>query len=130
MKAAPKRVKVDAVAPAPHQAQLDLMLAALDDAKAEEIVTLDLRGRTSLADAMIIATGRSNRHVSSVVHRVVEMLKEAGYSGLRSEGEPQCDWVLLDAGDIILHVFRPEVRAFYNLEKMWGSDRPAEDGQG
>ena len=129
-KPAVKRVKAAPVAPAPHEAQLALMLTALEDAKAEEIVTIDLRGRTSLADAMIIATGRSNRHVSSVVHRTVEMLKEAGYTGLRSEGEPQCDWVLLDAGDIILHVFRPEVRAFYNLEKMWGSDRPAEESQG
>jgi len=125
-----KRVKAEPAPPAPHEAQLALMLAALEDAKAEEIVTIDLRGRTSLADAMIIATGRSNRHVSSVVHRTVEMLKEAGFTGLRSEGEPQCDWVLLDAGDIILHVFRPEVRAFYNLEKMWGSDRPAEELQG
>ena len=125
-----KRVKAEPAPPAPHEAQLALMLTALEDAKAEEIVTIDLRGRTSLADAMIIATGRSNRHVSSVVHRTVEMLKEAGFTGLRSEGEPQCDWVLLDAGDIILHVFRPEVRAFYNLEKMWGSDRPAEELQG
>lgn len=129
-KPAVKRVKAEPVPPAPHEAQLALMLAALEDAKAEEIVTIDLRGRTSLADAMIIATGRSNRHVSSIVQRTVEILKEGGFTGLRSEGEPQCDWVLLDAGDIILHVFRPEVRAFYNLEKMWGSDRPAEELQG
>ncbi len=128
-KARTRAAKPEVLAPAPHEAQLALMLTALDDAKAEEIITIDLRGRTSLADAMIIASGRSNRHVGSIVHRVIELLKAAGYGPLRSEGEPQCDWVLLDAGDIILHVFRPEVRAFYNLEKMWSSDRPAEQAQ-
>jgi ribosome-associated protein len=87
--------------------------------KAEDTLTIDLRGKSSIADYMVVATGTSNRHVGSVADRVVRGLDEAGLSGVRVEGVPQCDWVLIDAGDVIVHVFRPEVRAFYNLEKMW-----------
>lgn len=105
---------------------LTTILKILDDAKAEETVTIDLVGKTSLADAMIVTTGRSNRHVSAIADQVIEQLNAAGRGDLRVEGQPHCDWVLIDAGDVILHVFRPEVRSFYNLEKMWGSDRPAE----
>lgn len=94
--------------------------------KAEEIVAIDLTGKTSLADTMIIASGRSNRHVGSIAERVIEFIKEAGLPPPRVEGFPHCDWVLVDAGDVIVHVFRPEVRLFYNLEKMWGADRPVE----
>lgn len=103
-----------------------LVLALLDDAKAEETVTIDLAGKSSLADTMIITQGRSNRHVGSIADRVIQGLKDAGISRIRVEGMPACDWVLIDAGDVIVHVFRPEVRAFYNLEKMWSSDRPVE----
>lgn len=99
---------------------------AIDDMKAEEIVEIDLRGKTSLADMMIVATGRSNRHVVSIAERIVEFLKEDGCPAPRLEGLPHGDWVLIDAFDVIIHLFRPEVRAFYNLEKMWGVDRPAE----
>jgi ribosome-associated protein len=102
---------------------LRLVLARLDDMKAEDIVTINLTGKTSIGDYMVIASGRSQRHVGSVADRVVEGLNEAGVPDIRVEGMPQCDWVLIDAGDVIVHVFRPEVRAFYNLEKMWTAGR-------
>ncbi|OJY37428.1 MAG: ribosome silencing factor [Rhizobiales bacterium 65-9] len=94
--------------------------------KAEEIVQIDLTARSSIADAMIIASGRSNRHVAAIAEKVVEDLKAHGRTDIRIEGLPHADWVLVDAGDVIVHVFRPEVRAFYNLEKLWGEDRPGE----
>lgn len=100
--------------------------ACLDDMKAEEAVEIDLVGKTSIADAMIVASGRSQRHVGSIAEKLVQSLKEAGHTRVRVEGMPACDWVLIDAGDLIVHLFRPEVRGFYNLEKMWGADRPAE----
>ena len=100
--------------------------ASLDDAKAEDIVSIDLRGRTALADEMIIATGRSSVHVAAIADRAVKACKAAGVAAPRVEGLAQGDWVLIDAGDVIVHIFRPEVRAFYNLEKMWGGDRPVE----
>jgi ribosome-associated protein len=100
---------------------LRLILARLDDMKAEDTVTIDLTGKTSIADAMVVTSGRSNRHVGAVADRVLESLKAAGVPDVRVEGMPHCDWVLIDAGDVIVHVFRPEVRAFYNLEKMWAS---------
>jgi ribosome-associated protein len=87
--------------------------------KAEDTLTIDLRDKSSLADTMVVTSGRSNRHVGSVADRVLENLREAGCKNLRVEGMPHCDWVLIDAGDVIVHVFRPEVREFYNLEKMW-----------
>lgn len=103
---------------------LHLIHARLDDIKAEDTVTIDLTGKTSYADTMVVTSGRSNRHVSACADRVVEGLKEAGVADVRIEGMPHCDWVLIDAGDIVVHIFRPEVRAFYNLEKMWaGSAR-------
>ena len=105
---------------------LACVTAALEDMKAEALVAIDLIGKTSLADAMVIATGRSNRHVGAIAARVVEFLKQAGQAVPRVEGLPYCDWVLIDAGDVIVHVFRPDVRQFYNLEKMWGADRPVE----
>jgi len=97
---------------------LRFILARLDEMKAEDTITLDLRRKSSIADYMVVTSGRSNRHVGSVADRVVEDLHKAGLSA-RVEGMPHCDWVLIDAGDVIIHVFRPEVRAFYNLEKMW-----------
>jgi ribosome-associated protein len=102
------------------------ILTSLDDAKAEDIVTIDLTGKTSLADTMLVATGRSNTHVGAIADRVIKAVKEQGLPAPRVEGEQTCDWVLVDAGDLIVHVFRPEVRQFYNLEKMWGGDRPEE----
>ena len=98
----------------------------LDDAKAENIVTIDLHGRSSIADYMLIATGRSTTHVAAIADRLTKSCKEAGVPAPRIEGFPNCDWVLVDAGDVIVHLFRPEVRAFYNLEKMWGADRPGD----
>jgi ribosome-associated protein len=100
---------------------LRLVLARLDDMKAEDTVTIDLTGKTTIADVMVVTSGRSHRHVGSVADRVVDDLAKAGVRNPRIEGVPHCDWVLIDAGDVIVHVFRPEVRAFYNLEKMWAS---------
>ena len=105
---------------------LETILATLDDAKAEEIVSLDLEGKSPIADYMVIASGRSNRHVSAIADRLLERLKSEEPGGLRVEGLTHCDWVLIDAGDVIVHVFRPEVRSFYNLEKLWSSEAPAE----
>jgi ribosome-associated protein len=101
------------------------VLASLDEAKAEDVVSIDLRGKTALADDMIIATGRSTVHVGAIADKAVKACKAAGVQA-RVEGLPQCDWVLIDAGDVIVHIFRPEVRQFYNLEKMWGGGRPSE----
>jgi len=102
------------------------VLGALDESKAEEIVVIDLNGKTSIADMMVIATGRSTTQISSLADRVLKAIKEAGGPTPAVEGQPANDWVLIDAGDIIVHLFRPEVRQFYNLEKMWGVDRPGE----
>ena len=115
-----------AAQPVERSDMLSSILETLEDAKAEQTVVIDLAGKTTLADAMVITTGRVNRHVSAIADQVVEMLKQHGHTGIRVEGQPHCDWVLIDAGDVILHVFRPEVRSFYNLEKMWSADRPAE----
>ncbi|MEW6256212.1 MAG: ribosome silencing factor [Pseudomonadota bacterium] len=113
-------------APAPvSQAQPDaeeilaLVLARLDDDKSEDIVSIDLRGKSSLADHMVVASGRSQRHVGAIAEHLLESLKANGVKQVRVEGQPACDWVLIDAGDVIVHVFQPEVRSFYNIEKMW-----------
>lgn len=105
---------------------LDVVLDTLDDAKAEDVVCIDLKGKTSIGDQMVIASGRSQRHVGAVADHLVRKLKEEGFGRARVEGLPHCDWVLIDTGDIIVHIFRPEVREFYNLEKMWSADRPME----
>lgn len=98
----------------------------LDEAKAEDIVEIDLRGKSSIGDTMLIATGRSDRHVGAIADQIQKKLKELGLTRVRIEGMEACDWVLIDAGDIIVHVFRAEVRDFYNLEKMWTGERPAD----
>jgi len=103
---------------------LRLVLARIDDMKAEDTVTIDLTGKTTIADFMVVTSGRSNRQVGAIADRVVEDLADAGLPDVRVEGMPHCDWVLIDAGDVIVHVFRPEVRSFYNLEKMWARARP------
>lgn len=105
------------------EALLERIMVWLDDAKAEQIVTIDLKEKSSIGDFMIIATGRSDRHVGAIAEQLQRKLKDEGHGRVRAEGMPQCDWVLIDTGDIIVHVFRPEVRDFYNLEKMWSADR-------
>ncbi len=105
---------------------LDVVLDTLDDAKAEDVVCIDLKGKTSIGDQMVIASGRSQRHVGAVADHLIRKLKDEGFGRARVEGLPHCDWVLIDAGDVIVHIFRPEVREFYNLEKMWSADRPME----
>jgi ribosome-associated protein len=103
---------------------LRIVLARLDDIKAEDSVTIDLTDKSSIGDYMVVTTGRSQRHVASIADNVVKGLHAAGISGVRVEGMRQADWVLIDAGNVIVHVFRPEVREFYNLEKMWSAVRP------
>lgn len=116
-----------APAAVPAAADLNsLILGLLDDAKAENTIAIDLTGKSTIADVMIVTEGRANRHVAAIADRVVRGLKEQGHKGLRIEGLNTADWVLIDAGDVILHIFRPEVRTFYNLEKMWSADRPVE----
>ena len=89
-------------------------------------MSVDLDGKAALADRMVIASGRSNRHVAAIADQLVEKLKATGHGNPRVEGLPHCDWVLVDAGDVIVHIFRPEVRTFYNLEKLWSPDAPGE----
>lgn len=103
----------------------DLILQSLDEDKAEDTVVIDLQGKTSLADYMVVTSGRSARQVGAMADHLLDKLKELGIRGVDAEGMPQCDWVLVDAGDVIVHLFRPEVRAFYNIEKMWGVEPPA-----
>ncbi|MHA1134316.1 MAG: ribosome silencing factor [Alphaproteobacteria bacterium] len=105
---------------------LKVVLDTLDGSKAEDIVVVDLKGKTSIGDHMVIASGRSQRHVGALADHLIKKLKDEGYGRARVEGLPQGDWVLIDAGDVIVHLFRPEVRDFYNLEKMWSADRPME----
>ena len=100
----------------------DVILARLDDDKAQDVVHIDLRGKSPMADSMIVASGRSHRHVGAIADHLLRALKEAGYGKARVEGLPHCDWVLFDAGDVIVHLFRPEVRTFYNIEKIWSVD--------
>lgn len=103
-----------------------VILSSLEDDKAEEILALDVKGKSSFADMLIVASGRSARHVGALADHVMRKLKEAGAKDVRIEGMPQADWVLVDAGDVIVHLFRPEVRAFYNIEKIWaGSPAPS-----
>ena len=108
----------------------DLILARLNDDKAQDIVVIDLKGKSPMADAMIVASGRSHRHVGALADHVLRALKEAGHGKARVEGLPHCDWVLIDTGDIIVHLFRPEVRTFYNIEKIWAVDSGGHRGAG
>ena len=109
------------------RAVVDQILVWLDEAKAEEIVTIDLEGKSSVGDFMVIASGRSARHVNAVADQLRRKLKDNGQGNIQIEGTENCDWVLLDTGDIIVHLFRPEVREFYNLEKMWQAEPPTDD---
>src|SRR5581483_1587685 len=104
---------------------LRVVLACLDDMKAEDITTIDRTGKSSIGDYMVVASGRSQRHVGAVADNVVEKVEAAGVPNVRVEGQRLAEWVLIDAGDVIVHVFKPETRAFYNLEKMWTGGRGA-----
>ena len=107
-----------------HPALERLILNRLDDEKAQDVVFIDLKDKCSVADGMIVASGRSHRHVGAMADHLLRALKDAGCGRARVEGLPHCDWVLIDAGDVIVHLFRPEVRAFYNIEKIWSVDPP------
>ena len=114
-----------AVVPSVESA-VELLLNTLDDAKAEETVSVDITGKSSLADHMIVTSGRSQRHVGAVADQIIRALRDNGFGKPRVEGLPHCDWVLVDTGDVIVHIFRPEVREFYNIEKMWQADFAAD----
>lgn len=104
----------------------ELILQQLDDDQAQELVSIPLAGKSSMADHMIIASGRSTRQVAAMAQKLAVKIKHAGEPSPRIEGLPTADWVLIDAGDVVVHLFRPEVRGFYNLERMWGF---GEDGE-
>ena len=112
------------------QALTQLILGRLDDDQAQDVVTIDLQGLSPLADAIVIASGRSQRHVSAIADHLLRALKDGGFGKAQVEGLPQADWVLIDAGDVIVHLFRPEVRAFYNIEKIWSVESPASAAYG
>ena len=105
-----------------------LVLQSLDDDQAQDIVSIPLEGKSAIADHMVIASGRSTRQVAAMAQKLAERIKHGGFGNARIEGLPAADWVLIDAGDIVVHLFRPEVRTFYNLERLW-SDAPARQAQ-
>jgi len=123
-KAAPEAPSAVTTAQAADPALLERIRASLEDDKAEDIVTIDMGGRSSLADAIVVASGRSSRHVASIAEHLARRLKDAGYGTRPVNGAQQGDWVLVDAGDVIVHIFRPEVRDYYNLESMWSVEEP------
>ena len=102
------------------------METSLDDDKAEDVTTLPLGGKSSMADYMVVATGRNARQIAAIADHLATKLKAEGIATVAVEGLKTCEWVLIDCGDIIVHLFRPEIRGFYNLEKMWGMDLPGE----
>ncbi|MCF6326050.1 MAG: ribosome silencing factor [Devosiaceae bacterium] len=108
---------------------INIVIDCLDDAKAEDIISIDMFGKSPMSDHMVITSGRSQRHVGALASQLSKALKEAGFKSPRIEGLPNCDWVLVDAGDVIIHIFRPEVREFYNLEKMWQGDLAGEQAE-
>jgi ribosome-associated protein len=112
----------DVTEPASPEDVLELVLNTLEDGKAENVITIDLNGKSSIADAMVVASGRSQRQVSALASQLVEKLKASSAPMPKVEGMSNADWVLVDVGDVIVHLFRPEVREFYNLEKMWMAD--------
>jgi ribosome-associated protein len=126
----PQKTMFDAGTPEADALQTDSTKLAtyireiLDENSAQDVLEIDIRGKSSIADYMIVASGRSNRHVGALSDYVLRGLKQAGFKDLGTEGQEGKDWVLVDAGDVILHVFRPEVRVFYNLEKIWSVPLP------
>lgn len=115
--------------PPDSDAVKNLVETSLDDDKAQGVIVIDLRGKSAIADHMVIATGTSSRQVAAMAEHLLEKLKAAGMRDTSVEGLSQGDWVLIDAGDVIVHLFRPEVRSFYNLEKMWGVTMPEQPEQ-
>jgi len=111
-----------AVRPKKSENLLQIIESSLEDSKALDIVTIDLAGKSDLADYMVIASGGSNRHVSAIAAKLTEYMKEKGYATMPPEGFPDCDWVLVDNPYVIVHIFKPETRKFYNLEKMWQAE--------
>ncbi len=119
-------VQLNAPQAEPNRALLDLVLASLDDDKAEDVVVIDLCEKSSLADYMVIASGRSSRQVATMAEHLAERMKDSlGGKRPATEGMARADWVLVDGYDVIVHLFRPEVRDFYNLEKMWAGSNDA-----
>lgn len=106
-----------------------MVQSSLEDDKADDIVVIELADKSSIADFMVIASGRSQRQVGAMADHLREKLKADGVRGVAAEGLERCDWVLIDSGDVIVHLFRPEVREFYNLEKMWGVDLQPSEGE-
>lgn len=104
-----------------------MVLTSLEESKAEDIVSIDIAGKSALGDHMVVASGRSTRHVAAICDQLLRDLKNTGQGTAKVEGLAQGDWVLIDTGDIIIHVFRPEIREFYNLEKMWMTPEIDED---
>lgn len=120
--AQPRSAKSDAaVLPIAKDAQAlhAMVLESLDDDQAQEVVSIPLAGKSSIADYMVIASGRSSRQVTAIAQKLAERIKRSGHGSPRIEGLPAADWVVVDAGDVVVHLFRPEVRGFYNLERMW-----------
>ena len=115
--------------PSPHDSKesrdlANLILDVLDEHSAQDIIEIDIRGKSSISDYMIVASGRSNRHVGALSDYLIKSLKNIGKKNIGIEGLKSCDWVLIDVGDVIVHLFRPEVRAFYNIEKIWSMPSP------
>ena len=123
MVAGPRKV---AAVPARHSSELErlqqVIVGSLEDDKAEDVVTLDLEGKATFCDRMVVATGLADRQITAMAEHLLEKLREAGLERVQVEGAGGSDWVLIDAGDIVVHLFKPEARAMYALEKMWGAD--------
>lgn len=102
-----------------RESLFDIVMRSLDEDQAQDVIAIPLEGRSAMADHMVIASGRSTRQVAAIAQKLAERIKHGGYGNSRIEGLPAADWVLIDAGDVVVHVFRPEVRSFYNLERMW-----------
>ena len=107
--------------PIPSSDLFEIITESLEESKAEEVVSIDIAGKSAIGDYLVVASGRSHRHVNAVADRLLRDIKSAGFGTPKVEGMPACDWVLVDVGDVIVHIFRPEVRDFYRIEKMWNA---------
>lgn len=122
-----KRAQPNRRAERPPRELLDLVTSSLDDDQADDVVVVDLAGKTTIADFMVIASGRNPRHIGAMADHLKTRIKAAGRPSPPIEGEARGDWVLIDGGDVLIHLFRPEIRKLYNLEKMWGATWPEPD---